>query len=388
MPSSMIDSGLPSATYDHEHMSRTSIILRILLLIGLVYLFILSITLLGSAFKLFGKGFAETIFQATSNPILGLMIGLLTTSIIQSSSTTTSIIVGLVAAGQVGGPEAAGAALTFQAAIPMVMGANIGTSVTNIIVSLGSISRGDEFKRAFGGSLLHDIFNVCSVIVLLPLQIYFNLIGRSAHALETVFSGFGGLKFSSPLGAVTKPVAHIIVELTGRSGWISAIVALLLLFIALRYIVKVLKSMVLSKVERFFQRFIFRTPILSLLLGIGLTAMVQSSSITTSLIVPLLGAGVLRMEQVYPYLLGANVGTTITAFLASFVTGSGEAVSVAFAHFMFNVYGIAIFWPLKRIPIWFSKKMAELTQRTKLVPILYIVVVFFLIPGLVLFLFE
>ncbi len=383
----MTDSGLPAASPD-VHLSRTAVVFRILMLFGLLYLFILSITLLGGSFKLFGKGFAETIFQATSNPILGLMIGLLTTSIIQSSSTTTSIIVGLVAAGQLGGPEAAGAALSFEAAIPMVMGANIGTSVTNIIVSLGSISRGDEFRRAFGGSLLHDFFNVCSVAVLLPLQIYFNLIGRSAHVLESLFTGFGGMKFSSPLGAITKPVAHLIIDLTGKSGWLSALIALFLLFIALRYIVKVLKSMVLSKVERFFQRFIFRTPVLSLLLGIALTAAVQSSSITTSLVVPLLGAGVLRMEQVYPYLMGANVGTTITAFLASFVTGSAEAVSVAFAHLMFNVYGIAIFWPLRRIPIWLAKKMAEMTQRSKLVPILYIAVVFFVIPGLVLFFFE
>ena len=313
------------------------------------------------------------------------MIGLLTTSIIQSSSTTTSIIVGLVAAsGALAGDDGT-VSLTFEAAIPMVMGANIGTSVTNIIVSLGSISRGDEFKRAFAGSLLHDFFNVCSVIVLLPLQVYFNIIGGAAHWLEKIFSGFGGMKFSSPLGAVTKPVAKAVIHLTNDTGWLSAVIALVLLFIALRYIVVVLKSMVLSRVEQFFQRFVFRTPILTLLLGIVLTAAVQSSSITTSLIVPLLGAGVLRMEQIYPYLLGANVGTTITAFLASFVTGSTEAVSVAFAHLMFNVYGIAIFWPLKRIPIWLSRKMAELTQKSKLVPILYIIVVFFILPGLILF---
>jgi len=381
----MSDAGLIPSAHDQDSLSRRMVVLKLLTLFGLLYIFILSITLLGASFKLFGKDFAETIFQATSNPIVGLMIGLLTTSIIQSSSTTTSIIVGLVAAsGSMAGDDGT-IALTFEAAVPMVMGANIGTSVTNIIVSLGSISRGDDFKRAFAGSLLHDFFNVCSVIVLLPLQVYFNIIGGVALKLEEIFSGFGGLKFSSPLGAVTKPIANSVIHFTNDTGWLSALIALVLLFIALRYIVVVLKSMVLSRVEQFFQRFVFRTPILTLLLGIVLTAMVQSSSITTSLVVPLLGAGVLRMEQIYPYLLGANVGTTITAFLASFVTGSGEAVSVAFAHLMFNVYGIAIFWPLKRIPIWLSRKMAEFTQKSKIVPILYIIVVFFLLPGLVLF---
>lgn len=369
----MAESVQPIIPDSDSSTSLTVIILKLLALAGLVYLFILSIVLLGGTFKLFGKEFAEAMFRATSNPIVGLMIGVLATAIIQSSSTTTSIVVGLVASG----------VLSVEASIPMVMGANIGTSVTNILVSMGSISRRDEFRRAFCGSMLHDFFNVCSVIVLLPLQVYYNLIGRSADLLEGVFSGFGGMTFSSPLAAATKPVAKAIINLTGDSAWLSAFIAFAMLFIGLRYIVKLLKSMVLSRVERFFQRYIFRTPILSFILGAVLTAMVQSSSITTSIIVPLIGAGVLNINQIYPYLLGANIGTTITAFLASFATGSHSAVSVAFAHLVFNIYGIAIFWPLKRIPIWLAEKMAELTQKSKAVPILYIVIVFFVLPGVV-----
>lgn len=351
------------------------LIIKLAGIIGLLYLFILSITLLGDAFKLAGKETAEAIFQATANPFVGLVIGILTTSIIQSSSTTTSIIVGLVAT----------SALNFEQAIPMVMGANIGTSVTNTIVSLAHISRGDEFRRAFAGSIVHDFFNICSVCVLLPMQIGFNLIGGSAHWLESLFEGFGGLKFSSPLGAITKPVAKGILHLTGDISWVGALIAVVLLFISLRYIVAILKTMILSKVERFFQRYIFRAQYLGFLLGVVLTTIVQSSSITTSLVVPLLGAGVITITQVFPYVLGANVGTTVTAFLASFVTGSAEAVSVAFAHLMFNIFGITIFWPLKRIPISMAETLARWTQKSRLIPIVYILVVFFGIPALVLF---
>lgn len=357
--------------FSKESHSRAQIIGRILLLLGLVYLFILSITLLGDAFKHMGKGFAETIFHSTSNPLVGLMIGVITTAIIQSSSTTTSIIVGLVGSG----------ILSLDAAIPMVMGANIGTSVTNVLVSFGHITRGDEFRRAFSGSMLHDFFNVCAVIVLLPIEVMFGIIHKTAIFLQEIFAGFGGMKFSSPLKTITKPVAKFILHMTGDSGAISAVIAMLFLFVALFFIVKVLKSMVLVKVEKFFQRYIFRTPALSFILGIVLTSFVQSSSITTSLVVPLIGAGVITLPQIYPYLLGANVGTTITAFLASFVTGSAPAVAVAFSHLMFNVFGIAIFWPLKAIPLWLSKKISYLTQKSKLVPIIYILVVFFIIPG-------
>jgi len=354
---------------------KDSVFIKILFLFGLLYLFILSITMMGCSFKLFGREFAEAIFQATSNPLVGLMIGILTTAIIQSSSTTTSIVVGLVGSGVV----------SFEHAIPMVMGANIGTTITNTIVSLAHISRDDEYRRAFAGASLHDFFNICSVIVLFPLQINFNIIGKSARAVEGLFGGFEGVEFNSPLAAITKPVSKYILHATGDSGWIGILIALFLLFLALRYIVKVLKSLVLSRVEIFFQRYIFRTPALGFLLGIGITVLVQSSSITTSLLVPLCGAGVLHLHQIYPYQMGANIGTTVTAFLASFVTGSHEAVSVAFAHLIFNVYGIAIFWPLKKIPMSMARFFSNLTQKSKMIPIIYILVAFFLIPGLIIY---
>lgn len=355
-----------------------SIILRFIAIGALLYLFVLAITMLGASFKLMGKEFAKSLFYATSNPVAGLAIGILATSIIQSSSTTTSIVVGLVGTGM----------LSFQAAIPMVMGANIGTSVTNTIVSLAHISRGDEFKRAFAGSTVHDFFNLCAVLVLLPLQMFYNIIGVSAHAMGSFVTGFGGLKYSSPLKAISKPVAKALIHFLGDNPWVSIVVAIVLLFIALRYIVKVLKSMVLSKVERFFQRYVFRTPALGFALGILVTVFVQSSSISTSVVVPLVGAGVITLAQIFPYTLGANIGTTVTSFLASFVIGTDEAVSVAFAHLIFNIYGISIFWPLKRIPIGLAERLSNLTQRFKLAPIVYIVVVFFVIPSLLLLLLD
>jgi len=351
------------------------VLLKLLAIVALLYLFILSITLLGAAAKLLGSDFAKTLFQTTANPIVGLAIGLLATSVIQSSSTTTSVIVGLVGSGM----------LPFEAAIPMVMGANIGTSVTNTIVSLAHISRGEEFKRAFAGSTVHDFFNLCSVIVLLPLQVYFNIIGWSASQAERLFAGFGGLKFTSPLAVISKPVAKHIVHMINDSAWLAIVLALVMLFVALRYLVKTLRSLVLARVEKFFQRYVFRTALLSFLLGVIVTVLVQSSSITTSVVVPLVGAGVLQLTQVYPYTLGANIGTTITAFLASFATGSHEAVAVAFAHLIFNCYGIVVFWPLRKVPLTLATKLAEATQKSKLIPILYIAVVFFIIPATILF---
>lgn len=351
-------------------------VVKAVCLFGLIYLFILSITLLGDSIKLLSSGVVHSIFQSTTNPLVGVSIGMLATAVVQSSSTTTSIIVGLVGSGT----------LPFEGAIPMVMGANIGTSITNTLVSLGHITRRAEFRRALTGALLHDFFNKCAVAVLLPLQMAFNIIGRTAQWLEGMFAGSAGVTFNSPLAAATKPVSSWILETAGGSSLIGLLLSMVFLFVALRYIVVTLKSIVLTKVEKFFQTYIFRNPALGFILGILLTMAVQSSSITTSLVVPLLGAGVLHPRQIFPYMLGSNIGTTFTAFLAALATGSHAAVSVAFAHLVFNLLGIMVFWPLQAVPIWLARKFAQIATRSRPVVIVYILVVFFALPILIILL--
>ena len=357
---------------------KLSTILKPVGLAFFLYLFILSITLLGASFKLFGKEFAETLLTTTSNPIVGLFIGILATSIIQSSSTTTSILVGMVAGGLI----------SIEGAIPIVMGANIGTTVTNTLVSLTHVARTRDFVRAFSGAVVHDIFNMLLVIILFPLQYFTNFLGRTALWLEGFFEGAGGFQFLSPIKAITKPMSNLIIDLLGQNSWLSALVAIALLFVALKFMVDIMKSLVLSRVEGFFSRYIFRNTATALLFGILLTAVVQSSSITTSIIVPLVGAGVLSLRQVFPYTVGANIGTTITAILAALVTQMPAAVAVAFAHLIFNICGILIFIPLASVPITVAKRLSRLTLRYKFIPIVFIVLIFFLIPLVLIYLLR
>ncbi len=163
-----------------------------LLFVFFLYLFFLSIELMGSAFKGFGRDFAERFISTTSNPFVGLFIGILTTSIAQSSSLTTSIIVGMVASGTI----------TIPNAIPIIMGANIGTTVTSLIVAMAHINRKQEFRKAFAGATVHDAFNVLSVIVLMPLHLFSQYIfGISfleflAMELSNVLEHTGGLIFT------------------------------------------------------------------------------------------------------------------------------------------------------------------------------------------------
>ncbi len=347
-------------------------------LIVFLYLFFLSLGMMGGSLKLFGKDFSETLIATTSNPFVGLFIGILATSIIQSSSSTTSIVVGMVAA----------SALTIESAIPIVMGANIGTSITNIIASLPQIKRNNEFRRAFSAAIVHDFFNVLSVLVLFPLQLATNFLGIFANDMANLFAGVGGLKFLSPVKAITEPVVEIIKVYFINIPWLMLVLAILLLFVALKYMVTSLKVIVVSRAKDWFDNYLFKTAARAFALGIILTIMVQSSSITTSLIVPMAGAGLLTLEQIFPYTLGSNIGTTITAILAALLTGSPAAIIVAFAHTLFNISVIVLLWPLKKLPILLARNFAEYSTRNKIIPVTYVIVLFFLIPLLVIFIFN
>jgi sodium-dependent phosphate cotransporter len=343
-----------------------------------LYLFMFSLQLMGTSLKLFGKEFSESLIATTSNPFVGLFIGILATSVIQSSSSTTSIVVGMVGAG----------ALTIDTAIPIIMGANIGTSITNTIASLPQINRSNEFKRAFSAATVHDFFNFLSVIILFPIRMATNFLGEIATVMEGWFANIGGLEFLSPIKAITKPVVELIKEPLVDLPWLLFVIAIILLFISLKYMVSSLKVIVVSRAKDWFDKYLFKTAVRAFLVGVILTIMVQSSSITTSLIVPMAGAGLLTLEQIFPYTLGSNIGTTITAILASLLTGSPAAVIVAFSHLIFNISGIVVWLPFKKLPILLARKFSEYSTRSKLIPVAYVLILFFVIPLLVIFIFN
>jgi len=345
-----------------------------------LYCFLVGINGLSTAIKHMGGDFAENILTTTSNPFIALFIGILSTTIFQSSSTTTSLIVGMVSGG----------ALNLAGAIPMIMGANIGTTVTNIIVSIGHINRGNEFKRAFAAATVHDFFNVFAVLILFPIEIAFGLLEKTATGLGTLLFGSVSANevFKSPIKTAIKWGTNQLESISFDSSVIFIIISVLLTLAMLFSIVKFLRSLVLDNVQKFFDRFIFKTAIRGILFGMLLTIMVQSSSITTSTIVPLAGAGVLTLRQIYPFTLGANIGTTVTAILAA-LTLNVTALVAAFAHLFFNLYGIIIIYanPLFReIPLKLANWLSEVAIKNKFIPLIYLVCFFFLLPFIIIIL--
>ncbi len=322
--------------------------------LALLFLFFSSIELMGNAFQIGGAGLADQLLNMASDPLAGLLIGFLATSLVQSSSTTTTIVVIMVGSG----------ALTIPLAVPIIMGANIGTTTTNTIVSIGHVTRPAEFERAFAASTVHDFFNVLAAFTLLPIEVLFHPIERTAVFLQSVFAGAGGMRLANPLKMVTGPPADFITELI-PSTIPLVLLALGLLFVALRGLLKLMRGVVLERMEGLFDRVLFRNDAASFTLGMVATASVQSSSATTSMIVPLAGTGVLTLRQIFPYTIGANIGTTITAILASFSTGVAAGVTIAMAHLTFNIFAVAIFYPLKALPIGLATRWGKFAAQSK-----------------------
>ncbi|MBN2139135.1 MAG: Na/Pi symporter [Sedimentisphaerales bacterium] len=367
---------------------RIKTLLKILSVAGLLYIFLVSIGLMGAAFKEFGKGFAENLIQTTANPFVALFIGIFATSLVQSSSTTTSIVVGMVGAG----------VLEVSHAIPVIMGANIGTTVTNTLVSLGHVGRKDEFRRAIGAATVHDFFNLICVTVMFPLELATGFLQKGATIMSRMFQGAGGIKFVSPIKIITKPAVHLLEDISARvgnseiaGGIIMLVISVVFLFFALYFIVKVMKSLVVNRAEIILNNVISRSAVAGILAGLGFTIIVQSSSITTSLLIPLVAAGILTVEGAFPITIGANIGTTTTAILASFAIATPEnpaPVVIAFAHFLFNVVGTAFIFPIKTfrmIPINLAKSLGNLAAAKRRYAFFYVLGLFFILPaGLIL----
>ena len=345
-------------------------------IISSLYLFLVGIAGMSSAIKRMGSEFAETVLTTTSDPFIALFIGIFATVLFQSSSTTTSLIVGMVSSGSI----------TIASSIPKIMGANIGTTVTNTIVSVGHINKGTEFKRAFAASTVHDFFNIMAVAIVFPIEMIFHPLQKTSEWFALKMFGkienIEVLQAKSPIKLAVKSGSKFIQKFTFDNDIFYLVLSVFITFLMLYSIVKLLKSLVLKKIEGFFDQYIFNTALKAMLFGVIITIMVQSSSITTSLVVPLAGAGVLTLRQIFPFTLGANIGTTVTALLAA-ITGTVSALVAAFSHLLFNITGIVIIYcipALRTIPLKCAEIISEQAVTKKYLPLLYLFFIFVLVP--------
>jgi len=496
--------------------------MRVCLVCFFLYMFLFFLDMMGTSFKVLGGCAGGELFDGLENPIAGLMVGILATVFVQSSSTSTSMVVSLVGAGS----------MSVKVGIPVIMGANIGTSVTNTIVSMYYVNEGDHLERAFAAATVHDMFNMCTVAVLLPLELLIMWIdGRGGllwHFSDAVKPDEveDGDKWEGPLKKIVSPLtkefiaankdvmkyvangettckaiyethkdcssyialnyssskpSYMTVECpsyekglikagcTNVKGpsWASSlsthddkehcdqdgdkpyyytplfwdkyatleedmasatvclIISLIGLCTCMAALVKILSYVTQNSNAAMLQKAAQLDPYIAIGVGTAITILVQSSSITTSVLTPLAASGIITLEQMLPLTLGANIGTTCTGFLASLVSSKVEAVQIAICHLTFNILGIFLWfglpipmkkeggrgigmwccatgpgydyvWPfpfpykkedgtqlqMKDIPLNCARKLGLYTRTWNTFPIYYIITMFVIVPGI------
>lgn len=360
--------------------------------IVLVYLILVAVGAVSHGFKGFSGGAegAAQLFAFANNPFIALLLGILATALVQSSSTVTSVIVGLVAGG-----------LPIEMAIPMVMGANLGTTITNTIISIGHVRDRAEFRRAFAAATVHDFFNLLAVFIFLPLELMFGLLQHCAEWLANLLVGSAdmsmkGIDFMKPLTAPAQQlIDHVVSFLPGKGAAIATIViGILLILTCVTYLGKVLQQVLVGRAKDLLHKALGRGPLTGITSGALVTIMVQSSSTTTSLMVPLAGSGVFSTRQLYPFTLGANIGTTITALLAATaINGEGAhlAMTIALVHVLFNIFAVVLIYGipfLRDLPVCAAEGLARVGSENKLLALAYVASLFFVLPTLMIFIMN
>lgn len=355
---------------------------RAVLVVGLLWLFLAGVKLLESGIKGLGRSFTDALFESVSNPVAALFVGILATVLVQSSSVTTATIVGLVAARVV----------PVETAVPMIMGANIGTTVTNTLVSLANLRNSDAFRRAFTAATMHDFFNLIAVIVILPLELLTGFLSNTAGWLAGTVSGqteLGG-SFDSPIKAAVKWLAGIIeipVDWFTESERAIAITLVVLgiafIFLTLTLITKNMRTLVADRIERSLNEVLAKSGVIGMFVGVIVTIAVQSSSITTSILIPLVASGVLLVRNAYPITLGANIGTTVTALIAAIGAGAVDGLTIAFVHTLFNISGILLIYSIsavRYVPVSLAERLAETATDRRWIAVAYVTGAFIVLP--------
>ena len=378
----------------------------ILLLFG-VFVFICSLEGVKDSFKLISHEWVGSLFsliESRKAPLTGLALGVLITAIVQSSSAVVATMMvsmaGLVASGL-----PLPSALSFG--IPMVLGANIGTTVTKIMVAIAA-KRGmtnDEFNATIPGVVIDDIVKSLNVGLFFLLEVTTGFLSNAVIQLASFLTDVFKLKaffaiFEKGIvdilitGPITEPISKTVSGFLGYGvGGVTLFVLWLLgIFLALYLLEKSINTLIeLPHIEK---RVLatFKSPIKSFAAGVGLTFLVGSSSVTTSFAIPLLGTGIIDLEDAYPYVLGTALGTTIDpSQMYGYLAGGMVGMMLGLTHVLLNVFCVIVWLllPLKTIPITLAKRTGAYIashRRSYLYLIGYVLIIFYITPLIIIFL--
>lgn len=230
--------------------NQKTVVLRVLIIFFVLIFFLFAIKLLVASLGSFTDVLQSTILTTSLDPFIGLFIGLLVTAIIQSSSTTSTMTVAMVATGT----------LTIQESVPIILGANIGTTLTSTIVALGFISDRFAFRKAISAGIIHDFYNIVLVLILFPLEIYYGVLSKMSIYLQEALNGSGTINSGFRLDKLFDfGLIRFVVGIVNNQFVLMAI-AIVALFASIKLLTNVIQKSIIGDSRSKLRSFIFEKP--------------------------------------------------------------------------------------------------------------------------------
>jgi len=374
------------------------------LIVGL-YFFICSLEGIKGGFKYIFINWSNDILglvEAESAPLTGLAVGMLSTAIVQSSSAVIATTM-VSMAGMVAGGLPLDSAIIFG--VPLILGANIGTTITNSIVALG-VRKGmtaEEFIETIPGVLVSDVYEALTVTLFFLIELFTGALSKSVIfignyligllSLEDVFASFNNSLIDIiAADPFVKPVNRIIVSYLGLNfgGLFVFVLWFLILIASLGFMEKGLEKLIQSdwkdKVVAAFNK-----PIHGFATGFGITWLVGSSSVGASLVIPFLATRMVNLKKAYPYLVGCNLATTMDlGQIYGYLAGGVVGVMLGATHVLLNILAVILWFvsPLRFFPVMLAEKISYLMAKSKnaaLSLIIFTLLLFIVLPILVIY---
>jgi sodium-dependent phosphate cotransporter len=336
-------------------------------------MFILSIELIKKS-SLFLAPTIKEVLLSSLTPVKAVSLGWFGTSIVQSSGAVGSIVATFAGNNLIG----------ISTAIYILIGAYLGTTITALIISLITVSqKRRDFRHGFEIGLCYALYSAMMVFILFLLEYFFNLFSKTSLFLaSTLGEKISLLKVPNWVDIITSPVVDFLFKINHKL--IVLVISFLVLIFVLRYIGKSVVEVLGGerKARGFINRY-FESKYKGYFIGFILTAIVFSSSITISLLVPLAVSRTIGLRKAIPFILGADLGTFTDIFLVSVILSQPLALATAFSYFLFGLLGGLIFLPntefLFKITKYTSKKIINISRKK----LIYILIAFILIPLLI-----
>lgn len=340
-----------------------------------VYLFILSIEIIKKTSMLLAPSI-NTLISTNLTPLKAICTGWFTTVIFQSSGAVT-IIAATFAGNNL---------LSLPTTIYIILGTILGSAITALIIPfIVHTKKTRDFRHGFEIGLCFAIYSTILIIITFILEYLFGIVSKTSFYLANIVQDKGCiLKIPDLIGTITSPIINIL----KLNNLIVLLIGFAILIISLNFLGKIIiKCLGGEKHAKKVLNKYFNSKYKSLLLGIVLTAIVFSSSITIGLLIPLIIARLITLKKAVPFIVGARLGTSTDVVLASLIINQPAALATAIAYLMIGIVGMLIFIPNTNFLFKITKHISKKTIHISRKKALYFSIGFIIIPLLILLIF-